>query len=165
MGSQNGSIYLFRVSRDGFSYKKINKIRGSQPLTHLDWSADGCYLQTVTVDFDLLFCMCAHMPSDSCYLDVMFETYNFLNCRGRQVHVSGAQPCGNEGRQVADAVLHSRLFGSGHLEQSILCDQLVDYHHQQSGNGRRYAGFRRCGRISALVQVQCSTFSMGEMIR
>lgn len=56
MGSQNGSIYLFRVSRDGFSYKKVNKIRGSQPLTHLDWSVDGCYMQTVTVDFDLLFC-------------------------------------------------------------------------------------------------------------
>lgn len=56
MGSQNGSIYLFRVSRDGFSYKKVNKIRGSQPLQHLDWSIDGCYLQTVTIDFDLLFC-------------------------------------------------------------------------------------------------------------
>lgn len=55
IGSQNGSIYLFRVSRDGFSYKKINKIRGSQPLTHIDFSMDGNYLQTVTVDFDLLF--------------------------------------------------------------------------------------------------------------
>lgn len=55
IGSQNGSIYLFRVSRDGFSYKKINKIRGSQPLTHMDWSMDGSYLQTVTVDYDLLF--------------------------------------------------------------------------------------------------------------
>uniref|UniRef100_A0A336L6C9 CSON003739 protein n=1 Tax=Culicoides sonorensis TaxID=179676 RepID=A0A336L6C9_CULSO len=55
IGSQNGSIYLFRVSRDGFSYKKINKIRGSQPLTHMDWSIDGSYLQTVTVDYDLLF--------------------------------------------------------------------------------------------------------------
>lgn len=56
LGSQNGSIYLFRVSRDGFSYKKVNKIRGTQPMTHLDWSVDGGYLQTVTVDFDLLFC-------------------------------------------------------------------------------------------------------------
>ncbi|XP_062700192.1 echinoderm microtubule-associated protein-like CG42247 isoform X2 [Aedes albopictus] len=55
IGSQNGSIYLFRVSRDGFSYKKINKIRGSQPLTHLDWSSEGNFLQTVTIDFDLLF--------------------------------------------------------------------------------------------------------------
>lgn len=56
MGSQNGCIYLFRVSRDGFSYKKMNKIRGSQALQHLDWSVDGSYLQTVTIDFDLLFC-------------------------------------------------------------------------------------------------------------
>lgn len=55
MGSQNGSIYLFRVSRDGFSYKKVNKIRGSQPLTHVDWSMDGNFVQTVTIDFDLLF--------------------------------------------------------------------------------------------------------------
>lgn len=56
LGSQNGCIYLFRVSRDGFSYKKLNKIRGTQPLQHLDWSIDAFYLQSVTVDFDLLFC-------------------------------------------------------------------------------------------------------------
>lgn len=55
VGAQNGSIYLYRVSRDGFSYKKLNKIRGQQPLTHIDWSMDGCYLQTATIDFDLLF--------------------------------------------------------------------------------------------------------------
>ncbi|KAK9890613.1 hypothetical protein WA026_011976 [Henosepilachna vigintioctopunctata] len=53
--SQNGSIYLFRVSRDGFSYKKSNKIRGSQPLTQLDWSTDSNYIQTVTADYDLCF--------------------------------------------------------------------------------------------------------------
>lgn len=56
IGSQNGSIYLFRVSRDGFSYKKSNKIRGAQPLMQLDWSLDGNYLQTVTADYDLAFC-------------------------------------------------------------------------------------------------------------
>lgn len=56
IGSQNGSIYLFRVSRDGFSYKKSNKIRGAQPLVQLDWSLDGNYLQTVTADYDLAFC-------------------------------------------------------------------------------------------------------------
>lgn len=54
--SHNGSIYLFRVSRDGFSYKKANKIRGSQPLTQLDWSSDSSYLQAVTADYDLSFC-------------------------------------------------------------------------------------------------------------
>ncbi|KAF5291175.1 hypothetical protein FQA39_LY14417 [Lamprigera yunnana] len=55
IASQNGSIYLFRVSRDGFSYKKSNKIRGSQPLTQLDWSSDSNFLQTVTADYDLTF--------------------------------------------------------------------------------------------------------------
>lgn len=56
IASQNGSIYLFRVSRDGFSYKKSNKIRGSQPLIQLDWSSDSNFLQTVTADYDLAFC-------------------------------------------------------------------------------------------------------------
>lgn len=58
IGSQNGSIYLFRVSRDGYSYKKVNKIRGTQAMTQLDWSVDGGYVQTVTTDYDLLFCKC-----------------------------------------------------------------------------------------------------------
>lgn len=56
IGSQNGSVYLFRVTRDGFSYKKCNKIRGNQPLVQLDWSTDGTYLQTVTADYDIAFC-------------------------------------------------------------------------------------------------------------
>lgn len=56
LGSQNGSIYLFRVTRDGYTYKRQSKIRGTQPLQHLDWSVDGFFLQSVTTDFDLLFC-------------------------------------------------------------------------------------------------------------
>ena len=56
VGSQNGSVYLYRVSRDGFTFKKSNKIRGVQPLVHLDWSTDGNYLQTVTAEYDLVFC-------------------------------------------------------------------------------------------------------------
>nr|XP_014289847.1 echinoderm microtubule-associated protein-like CG42247 isoform X2 [Halyomorpha halys] len=55
IGSQNGSVYLFRVSRDGYNYKKINKIRGAQPLSQLDWSTDGNYIQTVTAEYDLVF--------------------------------------------------------------------------------------------------------------
>lgn len=56
IGSQNGSVYLYRVSRDGFQFKKSNKIRGVQPLVHLDWSNDGNNLQTVTAEFDLVYC-------------------------------------------------------------------------------------------------------------
>ncbi|KAL1502858.1 hypothetical protein ABEB36_007938 [Hypothenemus hampei] len=55
IASQNGSVYLFRASRDGFSYKKANKIRGSQPLMQMDWSSDSSFLQTVTADYDLSF--------------------------------------------------------------------------------------------------------------
>ncbi|CAB3367316.1 Hypothetical predicted protein [Cloeon dipterum] len=56
IGSQNGSVYLFRVSRDGFSYKKYNKIKGNYPLACMDWSVDSNYLQTVTTEFDLIYC-------------------------------------------------------------------------------------------------------------
>ncbi|KAF4532363.1 hypothetical protein B566_EDAN003667 [Ephemera danica] len=55
LGSQNGSVYLFRVSRDGFSYKKHNKIRGGQALTALDWSVDGNFLQSASADYDLIY--------------------------------------------------------------------------------------------------------------
>lgn len=56
IGSQNGSIYLFRVSRDGFTCKKLSKIRGTQPLMQLDWSCDNNFIQTVTADYDLAYC-------------------------------------------------------------------------------------------------------------
>ncbi|XP_066584127.1 echinoderm microtubule-associated protein-like CG42247 isoform X1 [Prorops nasuta] len=79
MGSQNGSVYLFRVSRDGYSYKKINKIRGTQPLMQLDWSSDGRFLQTVTQDYDLLFWDVKSLSSEKSPLvmkDVKWHTHN-----------------------------------------------------------------------------------------
>ncbi|XP_011644179.1 echinoderm microtubule-associated protein-like CG42247 isoform X1 [Pogonomyrmex barbatus] len=79
MGSQNGSVYLFRVSRDGFSYKKSNKIRGTQPLMQLDWSSDSRFLQTVTQDYDLLFWDVKVLSSEKSPLvmkDVKWYTYN-----------------------------------------------------------------------------------------
>jgi len=53
--SQNGSIYLYKASRDGFAYKKYGKISGGQMLTHLDWDNEGEYLQTASADFNLNF--------------------------------------------------------------------------------------------------------------
>ncbi|KAI4501676.1 hypothetical protein M0802_003011 [Mischocyttarus mexicanus] len=79
MGSQNGSVYLFRVSRDGFSYKKSNKIRGTQPLVQLDWSSDNRFLQTVTQDYDLVFWDVKALSSEKSPLvmkDVKWHTYN-----------------------------------------------------------------------------------------
>ncbi|CAB3251920.1 unnamed protein product [Arctia plantaginis] len=79
IASQNGSIYLFRVSRDGFSYKKSNKIRGAQPLTQLDWSLDGNYLQTVTADYDLAFWDIKSLSPEKSPIamkDTKWSTYN-----------------------------------------------------------------------------------------
>jgi hypothetical protein len=84
IGSQNGSVYLFRVSRDGFSYKKWNKIRGSQPLTQLDWSTDGCYLQTVTADYDLVFC--EYNYSTSCPNKLSYQTDLSFVAKQTEVH-------------------------------------------------------------------------------
>ena len=56
IGSQNGSMYLFRVNRDGFTCKKSSKIRGMQPLMQLDWSTDNNFIQTTTGDHDLAYC-------------------------------------------------------------------------------------------------------------
>nr|XP_033334800.1 echinoderm microtubule-associated protein-like CG42247 [Megalopta genalis] len=81
MGSQNGSIYLFRVSRDGFSYKKSNKIRGTQPLVQLDWSSDSRFLQTVTQDYDLVFWDVKALSSEKSPLvmkDVKWYTHNCM---------------------------------------------------------------------------------------
>ncbi|XP_054286696.1 echinoderm microtubule-associated protein-like CG42247 isoform X2 [Macrosteles quadrilineatus] len=79
IGSQNGSVYLFRVSRDGYSYKKSNKIRGSQPLTQLDWSTDGNFLQTVTADYDLTFWDLKNLSVEKSAVamkDVKWHTHN-----------------------------------------------------------------------------------------
>ncbi|XP_014242237.2 echinoderm microtubule-associated protein-like CG42247 isoform X2 [Cimex lectularius] len=79
IGSQNGSIYLFRVSRDGYSYKKINKIRGSQPLMQMDWSTDSNFIQTVTADYDLTFWDVKTLTSEKSPItmkDVKWYTHN-----------------------------------------------------------------------------------------
>ena len=51
--SHNGSVYLYRVSRDGFSYKKEGTVvgPGGQQLTHLDWEEGGLHLATCSADY------------------------------------------------------------------------------------------------------------------
>ena len=81
IASQNGSVYLFGVSRDGFIYKRVNKIRGSQPLIQLDWSTDSCFLQTVTADYDLTFWDVKSLSSEKSAIamkDVKWYSYNCL---------------------------------------------------------------------------------------
>lgn len=53
--SQNGSLYIYKVSRDGFAYKKYSKISGGQMLTQVDWDHDGNVVQTSSHDHVLSF--------------------------------------------------------------------------------------------------------------
>lgn len=99
VGSQNGSVYLFRVSRDGYSYKRAHKIRGSQPLTQLDWSTDGGFLQTATEDYDLTFCkLCASAPVAPAYSCPSLCDVAVVVRRGREGAVRGEEPRCYEGR-------------------------------------------------------------------
>ena len=56
IGAQTGSIYPYRVGRDGAVYVKSGPLQGSLPLTQLDWSMDGEYLRSVSSQHDLVFC-------------------------------------------------------------------------------------------------------------
>lgn len=150
LGSQNGSIYLFRVSRDGFSYKKVNKIRGSQPLQHLDWSVDGSYMQTVTIDFDLLFCK----------LDVIshiwwkLNLYYLFNKRGCQIIVTRTQPYCHERCQMVNAQLHRGLPSGRYVEQSLLYQFSGYCINVQSIIRPGNVGFGWYGRLFEIVQVR-----------
>ena len=54
--SQSGSIYLYKVSRDGFAYKKFSKMSGGQMLSQLDWDSAGENIRTSSSsDFSLTF--------------------------------------------------------------------------------------------------------------
>ena len=53
--SMNGSVYIYKVSRDGFAYKKYSKISGGQQLTQIDWDNSGDFLQTSSADYSLNF--------------------------------------------------------------------------------------------------------------
>ncbi|XP_037085489.1 echinoderm microtubule-associated protein-like CG42247 [Pollicipes pollicipes] len=54
VGAQTGSVYPYKVGRDGTVYVKFGPMQGTQPLTQLDWSTDGECLQAVTVDHELI---------------------------------------------------------------------------------------------------------------
>lgn len=100
VGSQNGSVYLYRVSRDGFTFKKSNKIRGVQPLVHLDWSTDGHYLQSVTAEYDLVYCT-SRLNIFSSFIvlaiSIVFVINIFRGCQRLDTRKKRAR---NEGRKV-----------------------------------------------------------------
>ncbi|XP_070560903.1 echinoderm microtubule-associated protein-like 1 isoform X3 [Ptychodera flava] len=56
VGSHDNIIYLFSVMDDGQVYRKIGILRGHENfITHIDWSKDGCYIQSVSGNYDLMY--------------------------------------------------------------------------------------------------------------
>ncbi|KAG7176429.1 Echinoderm microtubule-associated protein-like 2, partial [Homarus americanus] len=87
VGSQNGSIYLFRSTKDGFVYTRCGKMTGTQPLSAMDWSTSGRYLQTVTTDYDIIYWTLADLTRVKNSLEVRNETWATQTCPlGFMVH-------------------------------------------------------------------------------
>ncbi|XP_072175162.1 echinoderm microtubule-associated protein-like 2 [Diadema setosum] len=56
LGSHDHFIYVFSVMDEGQVYRKLGVLEGHASfVTHLDWSVDGAYLQSVSGNYDLLF--------------------------------------------------------------------------------------------------------------
>ncbi|XP_042868750.1 echinoderm microtubule-associated protein-like CG42247 [Penaeus japonicus] len=75
VGSQNGSLYLYKSSKDGFVYNRFGRMGGSQPLSSIDWSTSGRYLQSVTSDYDITFWNMRELSKVKNALDVRNETW------------------------------------------------------------------------------------------
>ncbi|XP_030842588.1 77 kDa echinoderm microtubule-associated protein isoform X2 [Strongylocentrotus purpuratus] len=56
LGSHDHCIHIFSVMDEGHVYRKLGVLEGHGSfITHLDWSDDGAYLQSVSGNYDLLF--------------------------------------------------------------------------------------------------------------
>lgn len=55
VGAQSGNLYPYRVAKSGFVYVKMAPVPSLGPLTQLDWSVDGQFIQLVTVDHQLVY--------------------------------------------------------------------------------------------------------------
>ncbi|XP_063613420.1 echinoderm microtubule-associated protein-like CG42247, partial [Penaeus indicus] len=75
VGSQNGSLYLYKSSKDGFVYNRFGRMTGSQPLSSIDWSTSGRYMQTVTSDYDVTYWTVRELSKVKNSLDVRNETW------------------------------------------------------------------------------------------
>ncbi|XP_071537716.1 LOW QUALITY PROTEIN: echinoderm microtubule-associated protein-like CG42247 [Panulirus ornatus] len=87
VGCQNGSIYLYRSTKDGFVYTRCGKMTGTQPLSCIDWSTSGRYLQSLTSDYDIVYWSLVDLARLKNSLDVRNETWATHTCPlGFMVH-------------------------------------------------------------------------------
>nr|XP_045610658.1 echinoderm microtubule-associated protein-like CG42247 [Procambarus clarkii] len=87
VGSQNGSVYLYRSTKDGFVYTRCGKMTGTQPLSAVDWSTSGRYLQSVSTEYDVIFWSLAELTRVKNTQEVRNETWATQTCPlGFMVH-------------------------------------------------------------------------------
>ncbi|KAF2347218.1 Anaphase-promoting complex subunit 4 WD40 domain, partial [Trinorchestia longiramus] len=87
VGSQNGSMYLYKSTREGLVYTRYSKMLGDQPLSAIDWAESGKYLQTVTSDYDLTFWSMRTLSNVSYDAEVQDEQWATQTCPlGYYVH-------------------------------------------------------------------------------
>ncbi|XP_069955573.1 echinoderm microtubule-associated protein-like CG42247, partial [Cherax quadricarinatus] len=80
VGSQNGSIYLYRSSKDGFVYTRCGKLTGTQSLSAVDWSTSGRYLQSTSTDYDVIYWSVGELTRIKNALEVRNETWASQTC-------------------------------------------------------------------------------------
>ncbi|XP_068236038.1 echinoderm microtubule-associated protein-like CG42247 [Palaemon carinicauda] len=80
VGSQNGSIYLYKSTKDGYLYTRNGRMTGSLPLSGIDWSTSGRYLQTVTSDYDVAYWSLSDLSRVKNDEDVRNEIWSTQTC-------------------------------------------------------------------------------------
>ncbi|XP_041480097.1 77 kDa echinoderm microtubule-associated protein-like isoform X3 [Lytechinus variegatus] len=105
LGSHDNCIYIFSVMDEGHVYRKLGVLEGHGSfITHLDWSEDGAYLQSVSGNYDLLFWDIEnlHRVKANTTRDVEWDTHNCI----LGYSVLGIWPGQDKGSDV-DAVARS----------------------------------------------------------
>ncbi|KAF2352976.1 WD40-repeat-containing domain [Trinorchestia longiramus] len=85
--TRNGSMYLYKSTREGLVYTRYSKMLGDQPLSAIDWAESGKYLQPVTSDYDLTFWSMRTLSNVSYDAEVQDEQWATQTCPlGYYVH-------------------------------------------------------------------------------
>ncbi|XP_065343773.1 echinoderm microtubule-associated protein-like 2 isoform X3 [Cloeon dipterum] len=100
LGSRDNNIYVYQASDEYRKFERIGRCVGhSSFITHLDWSEDGCYLQSNSGDYELLYwnaSTCRQVTHSSDMRDVSWAT---LSCP-LNFSTLGVWPEGADGTDV-----------------------------------------------------------------
>lgn len=80
MGSYDANIYVYQTTEEGNKFCRVGACVGhSTPIKELDWSKDGRYLQTQSMNFELMFWKahnCRPLEDENIIDDLKWFTHN-----------------------------------------------------------------------------------------